>query len=79
VDYLNREGFTEEEEKRFEEIAEEILEKGYFRYDRDRKEYLPIIEKWAEKEILFYDPLKLKVNGNSRVYEKEMTLLFERR
>jgi hypothetical protein len=53
VDYLNREGFTEEEEKRFEEIAEEILEKGYFRYDRDRKEYLPIIEKWAEKEILF--------------------------
>ena len=53
VDYLSRGGFTEEEEKKFEEIAKEILERGYFRYDRDRKEYLPIIEKWAEKEILF--------------------------
>jgi AAA+ ATPase superfamily predicted ATPase len=79
VDYLSRGGFTEEEEKKFEEIAKEILERGYFRYDRDRKEYLPIIEKWAEKEILFYDPLELKVTGNSRIYEKGMELLLERR
>ena len=64
--------------KKFEEIAKEILERGYFRYDRDRKEYLPIIEKWAEKEILFYDPLELKVTGNSRIYEKGLELLLER-
>ena len=78
VDYLSRGGFTEEEEKKLEEIAKEILERGYFRYDRDRKEYLPIIEKWAEKEILFYDPLELKVTGNSRIYEKGLELLLER-
>ena len=39
IAYLSRGGFTEEE-KKFEEIAEEILEKGYFSYGRDRKEYL---------------------------------------
>jgi len=78
VDYLSRGGFTEEEEKKFKEVAKEILERGYFRYDVDRKEYLPIIEKWAEKEILFYDPLELKVTGNSRIYEKGMELLLKR-
>jgi hypothetical protein len=63
----------------FEEIAKEILEKGFFLFGRERKDYLPVIEKWAEKEILFYDPLELKVTGNSRIYEKGFELLFERK
>ncbi len=41
-------------------------------------QYLPIIEKWAEKEILFYDPLELKVAGNKRIYEKGMKVLLSR-
>ena len=61
-----------------EEIAKEILEKGFFQFGRERKDFLPVIEKWAEKEILFYDPLELKVTGNSRIYEKGMELLLER-
>jgi AAA+ ATPase superfamily predicted ATPase len=77
VDYLGRGRFSEEEEKKFEDIVKEILEKGCFRYNRERKEYLSIIEKWAEKEILFYAPLTLKVTGNSRIYEKGMEILLK--
>jgi hypothetical protein len=77
VDYLSRGGFTRKEEEKFEEIAKEILDRGYFRYDRDRRDYLSVIEKWAEREILFYDPLELKVYGNNRLYERGMELLLD--
>jgi len=36
------------------------------------------LQAWAEKEILFYDPMELRVTGNSRVYEKGMEILLER-
>jgi AAA+ ATPase superfamily predicted ATPase len=75
VDFLGRGNFSADEEKKFDEIIMEILEKGCFMYNRERKEYLPVIEKWAEKEILFFDPLDLRVTGNSRIYEKGMEML----
>jgi len=75
VDFLGRGNFSADEEKKFDEIIMEILEKGCFMYNRERKEYLPVIEKWAEKEILFFDPLDLRVTGNSRIYEKGMEIL----
>ena len=78
VDYLARGGFEDREKKQFKEIAKEILEKGYFEFREDRYEYLPVIEKWAEREIFFYDPLELKITGNSRIYEKGMELLLEK-
>ena len=78
VDYLNRGGFSKEEKDLFKEVCREILEDGYFEVDEERGErYLPVIEKWAEKEILFDDPLKLRVTGNSRIYEKGMEFLFK--
>ncbi|MDQ7032615.1 MAG: ATP-binding protein [Desulfonauticus sp.] len=72
VDFMVRGDFTEKDIEMFEKIAEEILQKGYFELTKEKREYLKIIETWAEKEILFYDPLELKVTGNSRVYEKAM-------
>ena len=36
-----------------------------------------VIEKWSEKEILFFDPLEAKVEGNNRLYEKGMEILVE--
>jgi len=79
VDYLSRGGFSKEEKKKFREICREIVRKGSFEIDESSGEiYLPIIEKWAEKEILFYDPMELKVTGNSKIYEKGMELLLEK-
>jgi hypothetical protein len=58
-------------------VCEEILKKGFFEINEaNGEQFLPVVEKWAEKEILFYDPLELKVTGNSRIYEKGMELLF---
>ncbi|WP_459893018.1 hypothetical protein [Desulfothermus okinawensis] len=41
----------------------------------NKKEYYQVIDKWAGKEILFFDPLELRVTGNNRLYEKGMELL----
>ncbi|WP_022670081.1 ATP-binding protein [Hippea alviniae] len=75
VDLLtNEEDFNKR--KIFKEIAKEIVKNGRF----IAKEELPtqvkkIINFYAEKEILFYDPLTLEVKGNSRIYEKGMEKL----
>ena len=77
VDYLSRGRFTKEEKELFKKVCEEILKKGFFEINETNGEqFLPVVEKWAEKEILFYDPLELKVTGNSRIYEKGFELLF---
>jgi hypothetical protein len=77
VDFLAR-GNTEEEEMIFREIAKIIVEEGEFRIRDDFKDkgrFIKVIDKWADKEILFFDPMSLKVTGNSRIYEKGMELL----
>jgi AAA+ ATPase superfamily predicted ATPase len=80
VDYIGRGGFKDEEIEKFVNICKEITVKGAFELNvSDIADYVGIIDKWAEKEILFYDPLELKVMGNSRIYEKGMELLLERR
>ena len=80
VDYIGRGGFKDEEVEKFVNICEEITVKGAFELNvRDIADYVGIIDRWSEKEILFYDPLELRVMGNSRIYEKGMELLLERR
>ncbi|WP_022670382.1 ATP-binding protein [Hippea alviniae] len=68
--------FPKEEIEIFENICKEILNNGSFVLSKDRdSKYLEVISKWAEKEILFFDPLTLEVKGNSRIYEKGMEKL----
>ena len=76
VDYLT--DFEEEEQKVFKEVAENIVKKGFYSLENVTKTKKKLLQKWAEKEILFYDPLELKVTGNSRIYEKGLELLLER-
>ena len=76
VDYLT--GFEEDQKEDFKRIAKSILEKGYYSLENITRKEKELLQKWAEKEILFYDPLELKVTGNSRIYEKGMELLLER-
>ena len=68
--------FNEEETEFLLKVAREIIEKGYFSISGLKADKRKLLQKWAEKEIFFYDPLELKVTGNSRIYEKGMELLF---
>jgi AAA+ ATPase superfamily predicted ATPase len=80
VDYIGRGGFKDEEIEKFVNICKEITVKGAFELNvSDIADYVGVIDRWSEKEILFYDPLELRVIGNSRIYEKGMELLLERR
>lgn len=57
----------------FLNIVKEILSNGFYNLDEKGKgkdAYLSIVEKFAQVEILFFDPLTLKVTGNNRLYEK---------
>ncbi len=81
VDFLAREN-SKEEEKIFRDIARLIVEKGGFEITDNfelKSEYIKVIDKWAEKEIFFFDPMSLRVNGNSRIYEKGMEILLKGR
>ena len=77
VDYLT--DFEEEDRKLFIKIAKQIVNNGFYLLEDVEVREKAILHRWAEKEILFYDPLELKVMGNSRIYEKGMELLLERR
>ncbi len=71
--FLNFSGkVTDEERRLFKEIAKKILRKGYFISDSDK--YRTTIEKFSDIEILFFDPLSLRVTGNNRLYEKGMEI-----
>ncbi|MGC8649463.1 MAG: ATP-binding protein [Hydrogenobaculum sp.] len=80
ADFIIRKN-TKEEDEIFRMIAKEILKNGYFILDPNmekRKEIMDVIDKWAQKEIFFYDPKSLKVNGNNRTYEKGMEILLSK-
>ncbi len=70
--------FNEEETEFFVKVVKEIVNRGYFDMSGLKADKRRFLQKWAEKEILFYDPMELKVTGNSRVYEKGMEILLER-
>ncbi len=71
--FLNFSGkVTDEERRLFKEIAKIILKRGYFVSDSDK--YRTTIEKFSDIEILFFDPLSLRVTGNNRLYEKGMEI-----
>ena len=76
VDYLIE--FDEKERQYFIKVGEDIIKKGFYSIEKINKDQKKFLQKWAEKEILFYDPLELKVTGNSRIYEKGLELLLEK-
>jgi hypothetical protein len=76
MDYLT--DFEKEDRKLFIKIAKQIVNNGFYLLENVEVREKAILHGWAEKEILFYDPLELKVMGNSRIYEKGMELLLER-
>ena len=67
--------FGDEEVEFFTRVAEEIVNRGYYSIRGLKEDKRKFLQKWAEKEILFYDPLELKVTGNSRIYEKGLEIL----
>jgi hypothetical protein len=73
---MQRGDFKEEEIETFEKIAERIVKEGvYYLNKKENREEIKIVDKWAEKEILFFDPLTREVRGNNRLYEKGMEVL----
>ena len=76
IDYLTE--FDEEVREIFLRVARKIVKEGYYSLESISKQEKSLLQKWAEREILFYDPLELKVTGNSRIYEKGLELLLER-
>ncbi len=68
---------SKEENRLFKEIIKKIVKNKEFVLDSNEKykKYMSVIEKWSEKEILFFDPLEVKVTGNNRLYEKGMEVL----
>ncbi len=74
---LKKEKFSKEEKDKFEEICKIILKDGCYIPQKSDNLDIAVIEKWSEKEILFFDPLEVRVTGNNRLYEKGMELLIE--
>ncbi len=70
--------FNKKDTDFFLKVAEEIVQNGYFHVAGLKIEQRRILQDWAEKEILFYDPLELRVSGNSRIYDKGMEILLGR-
>ncbi len=59
----------------FKKISEKILKDGFYLCKSDDYDEMNVIERFAENEILFYDPLNLQVTGSNRLYERGMEIL----
>lgn len=70
--------FNDEEVEFFTKVAEEIVKRGYYSIRGLKEDKRKFLQMWAEKEILFYDPLELRVVPNSRIYAKGLEILLER-
>ncbi len=69
--------FNDEEVEFFREVAKEIVKKGYYSIRGLKEDKRKFLQKWAEKEILFYDPLELRITGNNRIYEKGLEIFLK--
>ncbi len=67
--YIEQIKLSEEEIKKFYFVINEIIKNGYFNNDKFIG-YLDIIFRFAEKEILFFDPVYNVTTVNSRIYIK---------
>ncbi|NPA39242.1 MAG: AAA family ATPase [Thermodesulfobacteria bacterium] len=70
--------FKDEEVEYFKSVAEEIVEKGYYSLEGLKKDKREFLAMWAEREILFYDPLELKIFPNSKIYVKGLEIFLKK-
>ena len=64
---------TIEEIKLFKNIAKEIIKNNEYIFneeDKEKEKIMKVIEKFAEIEFLFYNPLNNKITANNRLYYK---------
>ncbi len=55
IDFIQRGDFTKEDKKIFKDICRCILAEGrYLLTDEDKDKEIKIVDRWAEKEILFF-------------------------
>ena len=70
IDYLQTD-FDEDDFEIFDKISKDIVINGkYILEARNIKKEKEIVEKWCEKEMLFFEPRTREVTGNNRLYEK---------
>jgi len=67
--FIAQKDISDEDVEKFNFIAKEILENGYF-YSKELKKYLKTISLFCEVEILFFDPINNITTTNSEIYNK---------
>jgi len=67
--FFEQQKISKEEREKFLFVAKKIVEDGKF-INGDYEGYFEIVSKFAEVEILFFDPIKNIVTANSRIYVK---------
>jgi len=74
--FIEQNELNDEEIEKFYFVMKILVEEGYF--DNNKyKGYLKIISKFAEIEILFYEPVSNRTFANSRIYIKAFEKLLE--
>jgi len=67
--FFEQQKLTKEEKDKFLFVAKEIIKNNKFE-NGDFEGYLDIVSKFAEIEILFFDPVKNITTANSKIYVK---------
>ncbi|MDQ7032756.1 MAG: ATP-binding protein, partial [Desulfonauticus sp.] len=67
--FIQTNKLNNEDIDRFKFVAQKIMQNGYFD-NKKYKGYIDIVSKFADVEILFYDPIKNITTANSRIYVK---------
>ncbi|MDQ7032098.1 MAG: hypothetical protein Q9M37_10350, partial [Desulfonauticus sp.] len=67
--FFEQEKISKQEKEKFLFVAKKIVQDGKF-VNGDFEGYLDVVSKFAEVEILFFDPIKNITTANSRLYVK---------
>ena len=73
IDFFMLKKCSLEEIEIFEEIAKEILKNEEYILDKhlpNKDKIMAVLEKFAEIEFIFYNPLNNKITANNRLYYK---------
>ncbi|MDQ7033061.1 MAG: ATP-binding protein [Desulfonauticus sp.] len=67
--FIQKNTLIKDDIERFQFVAKIIIANGYFDHKK-YKGYIDIVSRFADVEILFYDPVKNITTANSRIYVK---------